>query len=58
VAKKIDRSYLCRVLWLTLLASDTDEAILDGRQPAELQLDDLRWGCRQPRPERWTFPSA
>ena len=31
--EKIDRSYLCRMLPLTLLAPETVEAILDGRQP-------------------------
>ena len=31
--EKIDRSYLCRVLRLTLLAPEMVEAILDGRQP-------------------------
>ena len=30
-----------RLLRLTLLAPEIVEAILDGRQPAELQLDDL-----------------
>jgi len=30
-----------RVLRLTLLAPDIVEAILDGRQPRELQLEDL-----------------
>ena len=34
-------SYVSRVLRLTLLGPDILEAILDGRQPAELQLDDL-----------------
>jgi hypothetical protein len=29
---------------LTLLAPETVEAILDGRQPTELQLDDLLEG--------------
>ena len=33
-----------QVLRLTLLAPDIVEAILDGRQPAELQLDDLLEG--------------
>jgi hypothetical protein len=33
-----------RTLRLTLLAPDIVEAILDGRQPAELQLDDLLEG--------------
>ena len=32
---------MTRVLRLTLLAPDIVEAILDGRQPVELQLDDL-----------------
>jgi hypothetical protein len=40
-AEKINPSYLARVLRLTLLAPDIVEAILDGRQPAELQLEDL-----------------
>ena len=38
------RSYVSRVLRLTLLAPEIVEAILDGRQPAELQLDDLLEG--------------
>jgi hypothetical protein len=37
-AEKIDRSYLCRVLRLTLLAPEVVEAILDGRQPEEVTL--------------------
>ncbi|MGE0658040.1 MAG: hypothetical protein AB7O63_00975 [Reyranellaceae bacterium] len=40
-AEKINQSYLCRVLRLTLLAPDIVEAILDGRQPAGLQMDEL-----------------
>lgn len=40
-AEKINQSYLCRVLRLTLLAPDIVEAILDGRQPAGLQMDVL-----------------
>ena len=40
-AKGVAPSYVSRVLRLTLLAPDIVEAILDGRQPAELQLDDL-----------------
>ena len=48
-AEKINQSYLCRVLRLTLLAPDIVEAILDGRQPAELQLDVLM----KPLPVEW-----
>jgi hypothetical protein len=43
-AKGVAPSYVSRVLRLTLLAPDIVEAILDGRQPAELQLDDLLAG--------------
>lgn len=39
--EKINESYVGRVLRLTLLAPDIVEAILGGRQPAELQLDSL-----------------
>ena len=41
VAKKINESYVGRVLRLTLLAPDIVEAILGGRQPVGLQLEDL-----------------
>jgi hypothetical protein len=37
-AEKIDRSYLCRMLRLTLLALDIVEAILDGQQPPGIEL--------------------
>ena len=40
-AKGVAPSYVSRVLRLTLLAPEIVEAILDGRQPVELQLDDL-----------------
>ena len=39
--EKIAETYVGRVLRLTLLAPDIVEAILNGRQPAGLQLDDL-----------------
>ena len=43
-AKGVAPSYVSRLLRLTLLAPEIVEAILDGRQPAELQLDDLLEG--------------
>ena len=47
--ERINRSYLCRVLRLTLLAPDIIEAILDGRQSVTLQLDELL----KPGPVLW-----
>ncbi|MCB1376190.1 MAG: hypothetical protein KDJ78_18800, partial [Rhodobacteraceae bacterium] len=41
--KGVHDSYVSRVLRLTLLATDRVETILDGRQPAGLQLKVL-WG--------------
>jgi len=43
-AKRLAPSYVSRVLRLTLLSPEIVEAILDGRQSAELQLDDLLEG--------------
>jgi hypothetical protein len=40
-AEKINDSYVGRVLRLTLLAPDIVLVILSGRQPADLQLEDL-----------------
>lgn len=37
-AEKINESYLCRVLRLTLLSPDLTEAILNGQQPEGLDL--------------------
>lgn len=38
VAEKINETYVSHVLRLTLLAPDIVEAILNGRQPKEMQL--------------------
>jgi len=40
-AEAINESYLGRVLRLTLLSPSIIEAILEGKQPAALELDDL-----------------
>jgi len=40
-AKGVNTTYVSRILRLTLLAPNIVEAILDGRQPPGLQLDDL-----------------
>ena len=48
-AEKINRSYVSRVLRLTLLAPEIVEAILDGRQGCELTMAKLM----EPFPVRW-----
>ncbi|MFZ2160513.1 MAG: hypothetical protein WAV72_30945 [Bradyrhizobium sp.] len=48
-AERINESYLCRILRLTLLAPDIVEAILDGRQPKTLELQSLL----KPLPAEW-----
>src|SRR6267378_440221 len=48
-AHKVNDSYLSRILRLTLIAPDIIEAILTGRQPSTLQLDDLL----KPLPAAW-----
>lgn len=53
-AEKINQSYLCRVLRLTLLAPDIVEAILDGRQPPSWQLELLL----KPFPGDWSAQRA
>ena len=49
-AEKINESYVGRVLRLTLLAPDIVEAILEGRQPAEVTLA----GLMRPFAVAWT----
>jgi hypothetical protein len=48
-AEKVNDSYLSRILRLTLMAPGIIEAILAGRQPSTLQLDDLL----KPLPAEW-----
>jgi hypothetical protein len=48
-AEKVNDSYLSRILRLTLIAPGIVEAILAGRQPSTLQLDDLL----KPLPAEW-----
>ena len=48
-AEKVNDSYVSRILRLTLIAPDIIEAILAGRQPSTLQLDDLL----KPLPAAW-----
>jgi hypothetical protein len=50
-AEKVNDSYLSRILRLTLIAPDIIEAILTGRQPSTLQLDDLL----KPLPAAWAL---
>ncbi|MBL8658840.1 MAG: hypothetical protein JNM75_03685 [Rhodospirillales bacterium] len=40
-AENINRAYICRLLNLTLLAPEIQEAILDGRQPKGMMLEDM-----------------
>jgi hypothetical protein len=48
-AERINESYVCRVLRLTLLAPEIVEAVLDGRQAPALQLPQLM----APFPPEW-----
>ena len=43
-AEGVTRSFVNRLLRLTLLAPDIVEAILEGRQPKEIQLEELSAG--------------
>jgi len=47
--EKVNDSYLSRILRLTLLSPDIVEAIVAGRQPGTLQVDDLL----RPLPSHW-----
>jgi len=47
--EKINSTYVARLLRMTLLAPDTIEALLDGRQPAEMTLAELM----KPFPPIW-----
>ena len=53
-AEKINETYVGRVLRLTLLAPDTVEAILGGRQTENLQLNDLLRKFPVGWKEQWT----
>jgi hypothetical protein len=50
-AEKVNDSYVSRILRLTLIAPDLIEAILAGRQPTTLQLEDLL----KPLPAVWAL---
>ena len=52
--ERIDRSYVCKVLRLTLLAPDLIEAIVDAGQPTALALELLL----TPFPREWTEQRA
>jgi hypothetical protein len=53
-AEKVNASYLSRILRLTLIAPDIIEAVIAGRQPSTLQLDDLL----KPLPAAWARQSG
>ncbi|HWL69386.1 MAG TPA: hypothetical protein VNS22_13520 [Geminicoccus sp.] len=50
-AEKIDRSYLGKMLRLTLLAPDLVEAVLEGRPPEDMTMPQLL----QPFPVAWAY---
>lgn len=58
-ALRVDRSYVGRILRLALLAPDTVEAIVDGREPSGLSLErlvkEMPMSWKEQR-ERFGFP--
>jgi hypothetical protein len=56
-AEKIGRSFVNRLLRLTLLAPDIQEAILEGRQPKGMQLEEVTGGMPAEREEQRQFCS-
>jgi hypothetical protein len=54
-AEKVDPSFVNRLIRLTLLAPDNQEAILDGQQPKGMQLEEMtrvmpsEWGEQRRR---------
>jgi hypothetical protein len=57
-AEKIDSIFVSRLLRLTLLAPDIQEAILEGRQPKGLQLEELTRGMPGAWEEQRPHPNA
>ena len=57
--ERVNAGYMSRVLRLTLLAPDIVEAILDGRQPEGLRLEDMlnefpaAWVEQRDSAQRW-----
>ena len=56
-AEKLDRTYVGDVLRLTLLAPEIVEAIVDGKQPAELTLPGLLKGVEREWAEQRMIPA-
>jgi hypothetical protein len=53
-AEKVNDSYVSRILRLTLLSPEIVEAIVTGRQPGTLQVDDLL----RPLPSLWQLQKS
>jgi hypothetical protein len=54
-AEKVTRSFVNRLLRLTLLAPDIQEGILDGRQPKAMQLEELTGTPSEWKKQRESF---